>query len=60
MRSNLNMFEYKRHRRVNRLTRSRGENEQGEVSALFQEKRENRWSWEWQWGENYQLNKISY
>ena len=42
MRSNLNMFEYKRHRRVNRLTRSRGENEQGEVSALFQEKRENR------------------
>ena len=30
---------HNRHRRVDRLTRSCGKNEQGEVSALFQEKR---------------------
>ena len=35
---------HNRHRRVDRLTRSCGENEQGEVSALFQEKRKTRLS----------------
>ena len=33
---------HNRHKRIDRLTRSCGENEQGEVSALFQEKRKNR------------------
>ena len=47
-------------RRVDLLTRSCSENEQEEVSALFQEKRKKHWSWECQWGENYQRNKISY
>ena len=33
---------HKRHRRVDHLTRSCSENEQGEVSALFREKQQNR------------------
>ena len=33
---------HNRQRSVDRLTRSCGENEQGEVSTLFQEKRKNR------------------
>ena len=50
---------HNRHRRIDRLTRSCGEKEQGEVSASFQGKRKNRWSWESQWGKIYQPNKSA-